>query len=140
MTIQRMTPIAAVLVGAASPAYADPGLSSLKGLIPLYVAAAVVFVLAFYVWPVWLIFRAQKKFAEGRLSRKQLLLLLFPAALVGLLGLVDFLGPIGLVSSLFYDLGGARALSVYPVFVVFSAFLVYRAWSTYQSCKRLPEA
>jgi hypothetical protein len=108
-------------------------------LLPLYVVAALVILLVFYALPLWLTFRAKRSFATGRLSQKKLVLLILPAGVMGMGGLIDFMGPFGLVSSFLHGVGGESGLSAYWVFVALNALLIYRAWSTYYSCREVPE-
>ena len=117
---------------AAGAAHADPGLSSLKGLIPVYIAAFALLVLIFYGVPIRLAFRAKKMKSEGRISRNRLILLLLPAALVGAAGVLDVLIPIGPAAILFATMGVGGAV-VYWIFVGLSVLLLYLVWSTYQS-------
>ena len=126
---------AAVLVASALPAHADPGLSSLEALRPLYVAAFAVFMLAVYVPPVWLTFRAKKISAKGTLSHKKLLLLIAPAGFVGCVSVIGIGSPLSIVSGVF----GSEELGVLRVFYWFDLglgmLLVYLAFSTYRRCQ-----
>ena len=126
----------AVVVAMTGPAHADPGLSSLEGLLPLYIAAFAIAILGLYVLPVWLTFRARTLSARGSLSRKKLLLLVAPAGALGFVGLVDFVNPTSLVSGIFgsLDLGLLRA--VYWGHTAFSGLLVFLAFWTLRQCRR----
>ena len=128
---------AAVLVAAALPAHADPGLSSLEALLPFYVAAFAAFMLAVYVPPVWLTFRAKKTRAKGTLSHKKLLLLIAPAGFVGCVSVIGFGSPLSIVSGVFgsEELGLLRVLYWFDLGL--GALFVYLAFSTYRRCQAL---
>lgn len=123
-----------VQLGAATPAHADPGLSSLEGLAPLYITALVVFFLLFFALPAWLTFRARSIHEDRGISKTKLRFLLAPAGLVGSFGVIDYLAPISLASSISYDLTGGFA--PYLAYVGLSALLLYLAVSTYRRCIR----
>lgn len=134
-TVFRSTAIA-ILLAWPTPAHADPGLSSLKGLLPLYIVAFGLYVLTIYVLPVGLILRARKSHAQGDLSRKKLLLLTAPAGFVGIMGLIGFAHPLTLV----YGIVGSEAnlglmRVIYWSYTAFSVLLVYLAVSTYRRCQ-----
>lgn len=135
MRIQAPIALPVALLGAAPAAHADPGLASLEGLLPLYVAAFSAFLIGFYALPAWLTFRAKKIHAERGLSNAKLLLLIAPAGLMGGLGAIDFLG-LGFVSGIAH--GATGGFGAYWVFLALSALLVYLAGSTYQHCRTLP--
>jgi hypothetical protein len=117
-------------------ARADPGLSSLKGLIPLYIAALVICLLVFYVVPIRLVFHVRALQSEKALSRTRLFWLLSPAGLVGAVGLIDFLSPISLLSAVFFEFG-PNGLYAYWIFAGLSGFMVFIVWSTCQKNKGL---
>lgn len=135
MRIQVSIAFLVVFVGAAPAVHAATGLASLEGLLPFYIAAFSAFLIGFYVFPAWLTFRAKKIHAERGLSNAKLLLLIAPAGLMGVLGVIDYLG-LGFVSGIVHGVTGG--FGAYWVFLALSALLVYLAGSAYQQCKRLP--
>ena len=131
--VKRRFPVTLLfLLAAAGPVHADPGLSSLEGLLPLYILAFAAFILGVYVLPIWLTFRAKKMHAKGGLSRRNLLLLTVPAGLVGAAGVADVASPLSTVSGIVgsEDLGMFRAL--YWGYFGLCAMMIYLAASAYR--------
>lgn len=124
------------LVGAAPTARADPGLGSLEGLLPLWIAAFVILMIVFYGLPAWLTLRARKLHAKSQLTQTTLLLLVSPAALVGGFGIIDFFGPFGFVSATVHGITGG--FGAYWIFLALNLFLVYLSGSAYRQCKMPP--
>ncbi len=116
-----------------SAASADPGLGSLRGLLPIYVIVFLVILLLIYILPVWLIFRARRRSLERKLSKKKLILHITPAAAVGIVGVFDFfVWPI--YNSLFFDIFADYSHIAFYLSFFLSIVFIYLAGSTYRKC------